>query len=237
MILSVSHSNFHQFAEGIEMETFSGAPETTLAHKIYMKRNRTKTCYLLERNAPLGHLMTTGILPRSYMLVADAGTDIGTKLFQAMARQATYTNTNPIIESVRALVFKKTFRKDLKKIFDHRLNQYASHGIFKKGIEGYANFQRKAVPRTGAGPDAFMNYFSLSEYREDHSEVVPLKFVQFDYLFRIYFVVLFAILFCHMAHYAKVRLANPIQMLMLKILFWFVIRTSPFGKWRIHPAN
>ena len=183
--------------------------------------------------------MTSGIVSHSFTLLADVATEIGTKVFQAMVRQATYTNTNPIIESVRTLVFKKTFRtfkKDPKKFFDYCLNQYASYGIFQKAIEGYADFQRHAVPKTG-GPDGFMNYYSLLQYVEDYSEVDVLKFVQLDYLFRIYFGVLLIACFCNMVHYAKLRFANLVKRGMLKILFWFVAPTLLFGKVRIHPVN
>ena len=153
-----------------------------------------------------------------------------------MARQSTFTNTNPIIESVRALVFKKNFRKDLRKYFNFVINLYGQYGLFQKGIEGFSDFQSHSVPKTG-GPDGHLNYFSLSDYISHYSKVDVLKFVQLDYLFRIYFAILGLLLFCNMAHYAKVRLASPIRMLMLKILFWFVAPSLPFGKWRIHPVS
>lgn len=215
------------------IQIFKGAPKATLANKIYEKRNRTNTCYMLDPNAAVAHPIMP-ILRRCFTLTADVGIEIGAKIFQSLAGQSTYTNTNPIIESVRTLVFKKTFRKDVKKFFDFGLNLYAAYGIFQKGVDGFSEFQRHVMPKTG-GRDGFMNYLSLMNYINDHSEVVPLKFVQLDYLFRIYFGVLLLFLFCNMAHYAKVRLANLFQM--LKILLWFVGRTSPFGKLRVHPVD
>ena len=154
-----------------------------------------------------------------------------------MVRQATYTNIgDPIIESVRTLIFKKSFRKDLKSFFSISVDRYASYGIFQKAIEGYSEFQRDVVPKTG-GPEGFLNYFSLSEFIEDHSKVDTLKLEQLDYLFRIYFGILTLLLLFNMIHYAKVRLADPVKMVMLKMHFWFGATTSLFGKFRIHPAN
>lgn len=218
------------------MEIFRGAPMTTLAWKIYSKRNKTDTCFVLKQGASLAHLATSGLLLRSFVLAPDSGINVASKLIQAGSNRPTYTNQVPIIGSLRTVILAKSFRSDAKKFWDYCVNLYFMFGILKKAAAGYADHTRYAVPKTGE--DGLVNYLSLNEYIEDNSLVAPLRYVQLDYLFRIYFAFLAFILFVNMAHYAYyahytgiVRFAESFKRLQLQLV------ASISCKWRIHPVN
>lgn len=127
------------------MQIFSAAPKTSFAYKIYLKRNEKNPCYLLDQKAKFGHLMASGILQNSFVMIADIASEIGVKLLQALAKQSTYTNLDPVIESVRTLVFNKRLNKNVKKFFDFALSLYSEVGIFQKGVDGYANYLKYLV--------------------------------------------------------------------------------------------
>lgn len=115
----------------MELEIFKGAPKSTLAFKIYQKRNKTKTCFLQEPNAEFGKLWTSGIFPHSFTLASDAAVDLTAKVIQTAAKQSTYTNLDPIIGSIRTVVFRKNCRKDVKKFFSRTI---LHTGNLSKGI-------------------------------------------------------------------------------------------------------
>ena len=86
------------------------------------------------------------------------------------------------------------------------MDLYAQFGIIQKGVDGFANFQSKSVPKTGK--DGFLNFDNLNDYIEHHSRVDSLTLFQLDYFFKIYFSVLALLLGLSILHYAHVRLAK-----------------------------
>ena len=200
------------------MEIFRGAHKVTLAYKIYLKRNISDTCYLLKRNAGFGSIVNDKNLKRLFFLTADAAKDFAPKITQALGRQNTYINLNPICESIRTLIVRQSLRKDIKDFLNYGVNLYASFGVFQRAINGFTTFQSEghSVPKTGK--DGFLNFDNLNDYIEHHSLVAPLTFIQLDYLFRIYFSILALLLALNMAHYAQVRLANHAKHRHFKLL-------------------
>ena len=197
------------FEDGIEMDIFRGAPKSTLSYKIFQKRNEKEPCFLLAQNAKFGHLAEMQHPEKIFYLTAEASKDFTPKIVQAIGRKDTFSNLNPICESVRTLIFRKNFRRDVKNFFVFGVDLYSSFGIFQKGVSGFADFINQGLPRTGK--DGYTNYFSLNDFIQDHSLVAPLSFVQFEYLFKIYFGLLALLLALNMAHYVWSHLFDRIQ--------------------------
>ena len=191
------------FEDGIEMDIFRGAPKSTLSYKIFLKQNERKPCFLSS------HLAEMQRLEKIFYLTAEPTKDLSSNIIQAIARKDTFGNLNPICESVRTLIFRKNFRRDIMNFFVFVLNLYSSFGIHQKAISGLGYFINRRLPRTGK--DRYTSYFSLNDFIQDHSLVAPLSFVQFAYLFKIYFALLALPLVLNMAHYARSRLSDRIQ--------------------------
>ena len=213
------------------MDIFGGAQKSSLLYKVYEKRNRNNTCFLLKRNVRFGHLMNMKNLDRVFFLIADVAADFAPKIIQAMGTKNTFTYLKPIYESVRTLIRRKNLKKEFADYLDFCIDFYLSLGIFQKGVSGFADFQSHAMPKTGK--DGFVNYYHLSDYIEDHSLVVPLTFYQLDYLFRIYGSILILLAALNMGHYAQARLVDHTKGLLVFPAIWLRL----FSRWQVHPAS
>ena len=151
------------FADGIELEIFRGAPNNSLARKIYEKRTRPKTCLMYEKTTTLDYLdqKERSKLPRVYGLIPDLANGMGAKVMHAASGKSTYTNMSPIIGSLRTMVVRKSFRKDARRFWDYAVNLYFQFGIVERAISGYEEFSRYALPKAKEG---YRNYQSLSEF-------------------------------------------------------------------------
>lgn len=198
--------------ERIEMSIFKYAPKSSLAYKIYLKRNRNDPCFLLKKNAGLGHLAQMKNLKRLFFLIADLAIDFMPKLFQSIGKQNTYSNLSPICESVRTLIIRKNLRKDIKDYLNFVINLYTSAGIFQKALTGFGEFSGFIFPKTGSG-DAFVNYDNLQSYLEAHSLVSLVTFHSLDYFFRIYFSILTLLLALSLRKYVQKCLVRLIKKL------------------------
>ena len=123
------------------------------------------------------------------------------RMIQTFVRRDTYIEANlEIYQSIRSFVFRKGMEIEKRKHFEKCVGFYIEAGFFKKINRDPPNFfEMNFEPR--GGQNGYMHYNGLQEYIKEHTKVEALSFEKLEYLFRIYFALLTAILLVNLAHY------------------------------------
>lgn len=128
--------------------------------------------------------------------------EFAVRAIATFTRMNTYFDTNfEIFQSQRTLVHGKHIPMEKKRYFERCLGLYLEHGFSKRLLHNEPPsdaFEMKLEPR---GKDGFMHFDGLQAYVEENTRVEALPFSKLDYLFRIYFALITAILLINLAHY------------------------------------
>lgn len=65
-----------------ELELFKGAHKSTLAYKIYLKRNSSNPCFWLDKSAQMGDMLIKKNPDKLFWLGVDAAAAFGFKIVQ-----------------------------------------------------------------------------------------------------------------------------------------------------------
>ena len=125
-----------------------------------------------------------------------------TRAISTVTRMDTYFETSfEIFQTIRTLIHGKNIQMEKKRYFERCLGLYLEFGFSKRLLHNEPSpdiFGMKLEPR---GKDGFMHFDSLQAYIAENTRVEPLPFSKLDYLFRIYFALITAILLINLAHY------------------------------------
>ena len=86
-----------------------------------------------------------------------------------------------------------------RKYFEKYLSLHTECGFTQKVFRDFPNYTGMKLKKRG-GQGGFVHYEGLQDYIAGHKMVTALQFDKLDYLFRIYFSIITAILFVNLVH-------------------------------------
>ena len=181
-----------------------------MVHHIYEKRNKTDPCFIYSDKHFNTFFQKDG--NNFFILVPHVLKELVKFMVGGLIESDTYVETNLVVyESVRTLMAKKNLEINKKKAVEKHFGLWTEHGCQEKYLRNMPNFFGN-----GAGKDDFVHYNSLGEYLDKNTMATGLAFDKLDYLFRIYFALVIAILLANTAHYWTRKLAR------CQIPIWFL---------------
>lgn len=157
-----------------------------------------------------------------FTLIPNLCVDFFTRLVQTFLQRDTYTETSfKVFESILTFIARKNLKREEKSLFERHLNSLKEHGVIERFFSNVPNFFGVELAKRG-GKDGFEHYASLQDYTADHTMVVALPFRKLDYLFRLFFGLLLAVLFIHLIHRISLVLSSH------PVLGWFRSIKSKF---------
>lgn len=114
-----------------DLDNFRFASKGSLMHHIYLKRNKSEICYVLQNNG-FGNIFKN--VDQKFAIVNDQMAELEIKFLHAMGKKDSFINQNPIFQSLRTYIVRKNLRKDIKKYFDSMNNRFTSVGFLVKVI-------------------------------------------------------------------------------------------------------
>ena len=157
-----------------------------------------------------------------FTVIPNLLTDFFPRVIQTFARRDTYIERSlEIYQSIRTLVLSKNTGIEKRKYFENFLLLFNQHGF---SIRLYRNTPPNYTPikfEKRGGKDGFVHYESLQEYIAANTQVDALSFYKLDYLFRIYFVLVSAILLINLLHYFVVKIAVKLVIHQIRNLVLF----------------
>lgn len=144
-------------------------------------------------------------MTKIFTIIPNAQIDVIIRAIQTFAKRDTYVQKNlEIYQSVRTFLIKKGI-KIKKKFFKKYLEVLIEQGFTTKMYRNnFPNYLMK-YEREG-GEDGFVHFESVQQYIEANTKVSALQLDKLDYLFRIYFALVTAILFLALVQYCVLQL-------------------------------
>ena len=120
-----------------ELEIFKNAHKSTLAHKVYLKMNKSDPCFIETNGATFSDTLTRKKVEKIFWLGLDIASAFLAKIVQFFGRTDTYLNETPIWQSPRALILRRSLDRAFKKYFNLALTLYSEYGFFTKGFRDF----------------------------------------------------------------------------------------------------
>ena len=192
------------------------APAGSLARQIYEKRNKKDTCFIYA-DAQFNNF-SQGETNNIFTLIPQALIGLLQLMFKGLIESDTYVETNVVVyESLRTFITKKNMEINKKKAVEKHFRIWVEQGYSQKVYRDIPNIFRLGKD----GKNDFAHYNSLQEYLDKNTIVTGLAFDKLDYLFRVYFALVIAILLLNLVHYsAKKVTRRQIRIWFLRILLY-----------------
>ena len=124
-----------------------------------------------------------------------------TRVIQIFLKTHTFMESNlEIYQSIRTFMIPKSMEVGKRKYFERCTWSIAENGFSKKFYRDLPDYSGMSFEKSGR-EEGFVHYSGLQNYIEANTRVEALRYDKLDYLFRVYFAVVTAMLLVNLACY------------------------------------